>query len=236
MRCARAWASLPGLGGDVSNSFRRSNGSLSNYSPQRRRAVKGAGSAGLSARTLRVRDRNEGGNRSPDGAVSPDLEGSPNSALKLYPIEETRSSNGAPAHCSVCPPSTGRGCGTGSASPLLSPCRSRRGLWRARRWPNLASKGELLRVVERLVAEDEHGEAVAVHRRFDRAGLRGAERLAEVQALHLGGEDGCSGVSGRPGSPFTADEVSCLPAIASFPCSRQALPARLRPLFAPSAL
>jgi hypothetical protein len=99
-----------------------------------------------------------------------------------------------------------------------------------------ASKGELLRVVERLVAEDEHGEAVAVHRRFDRAGLRGAERLAEVQALHLGGEDGCSGVSGRPGSPFTADEVSCLPAIASFPCSRQALPARLRPLFAPSAL
>jgi hypothetical protein len=46
-----------------------------------------------------------------------------------------------------------------------------------------ASKGELLRVVERLVAEDEHGEAVAVHRRFDRAGLRGAERLAEVQAL-----------------------------------------------------
>ncbi len=65
------------VGGEDSNPFACSSRPRSSHSLQRWPALKGAGSALLCARTLRMRSRNEDRFSSPESAVSPDLEGSP---------------------------------------------------------------------------------------------------------------------------------------------------------------
>ena len=56
---------------------RCSSRSLTKPSPQRSRALKGAGPAAISAHTLRVHNRNEGRFSSPESRFSLKLEGSP---------------------------------------------------------------------------------------------------------------------------------------------------------------
>ena len=53
--------------------------------------------------------------------------------------------------------------------------------------PECAAEGELLLVGDVLVVEHQHG--VAVHAGVDRRGVRGAERLAEIEARDLAADD-----------------------------------------------